>query len=150
EAEAAQDHPGLGFQTVPAQRLEAMLELAVARGKKLGRDRVLLLAEAGQRRLHLTLDLPDVGEARERRAQHGALGIPGHLLGEIAERGLASPYDAARVGLLESGEQPAECRLARAIRADQPDPLTPPELPGQVAEEDAAPVGLRDPFQLNH
>ena len=45
------------------------------------------------------------------------------LLGEQPEGQSALPVDLAAVGLVTSSGEPEECRLARPVRSDQPDPI---------------------------
>ena len=140
EAEAGEDRLGLVLQPVAAERLEAMLEVAVARGQRLGRRR-------GQRRrhvFHVTLERPDVREAGERFRQHRALAAGGGLLRKVADGGGARAAHAPHVGIVETGEDAAERRLAGAVGADEPDPLPLRDAPRQIAEEDLPAERLGD------
>ncbi len=146
EAEPAQDDPRLRLEPVAAERLEAMLEVAVPRGQRLVRRRV----EAGGQVLELPLDLPDFREAGQHLAEDRAARLPGGLLGEVADRRLARPADASGVGRLDSRQDPAERGLADAVRPDQADALAPAELPRDLAEQHAIPVGLGRSLELDH
>src|SRR2546428_1412720 len=146
EAEPAQDRLGLTLEPVATERLEAVLEVAVARGEGVGRRR-------GQHRrdlLHVALQRPDVGEAGERLRQHRALAARGGLLGEVADGGGARAAHAPRVGLVEAGQDATERRLAGAVRADEPDPLPVRDAPREVAEEDLPAERLGDAIDADH
>jgi len=130
----------LGHRTRQLVGTEAMLEVAVARGQRLGRRR-------GQRRrhvFHVTLERPDVREAGERFRQHRALAAGGGLLREVADGGGARAAHAPHVGIVETGEDAAERRLAGAVGADEPDPLPLRDAPRQIAEEDLPAERLGD------
>src|SRR5256886_16380874 len=78
---------------------------------------------------------PDLVEAGERLGEDRAVGAPGDLLGQIADRRLARAADAPGVGLLDAGEEPAERRLSHPVRADEPDPLAVGDPPRQLTKE---------------
>ena len=77
EAEPAQDDPRLGLEPVAPERLEVVLEVAVAQGERL----VGRLVEPRCQRLQLALDLPDLREPGQDLAEDGATDFPGRLLG---------------------------------------------------------------------
>src|SRR5205807_28066 len=150
EPEAAQDRLGRGLEPVAAESLEPVLEVAVAR-----RQRVALVSVRGpaERRgdlLHLALDPPDLVEAGERLGEDRARRARRHLLGQIADRRLARAADAPSVRLLEPREEPAERRLARAVRPDEADALPVGDPPRQRAEERLPRVRLLDVLDLDH
>ena len=136
----------LRLEPVAAERLEAVLEVAVARGERLVRRRV----ETGGHVLQLSLDLPDLREPGEGLAQDRAARLPGRFLREVPDRRLARPAHAPGVGRVEPRQDPAERGLADAVRADQPDALAPGELPRDLAEQHAVAVGLGYPLELDH
>jgi hypothetical protein len=108
EPQPAQDRAGGRLEPVAAQRLEAMLQLAVAlrqrlAGRGLQRTRHLF---------HLALQRPHLVEAAERLDENGAGGGAGHLLREIPHGGRARPAHLPRVGLVQPGQDAAERGLA--------------------------------------
>src|SRR5207247_9315534 len=86
----------------------------------------------------------------ERVRQDGALAARGGLLGEVADGGGARAAHAARVGLVEAGQEASERRLAGAVRADEPDPLPVRDAPREVAEEDLPAKRLGDRLDGDH
>src|SRR5262249_23196126 len=148
----------LGLEPIAAQRLEAMLEVAVAGGEGLG-GHFAGRREGSRDLLHLALERPDLGEAAQGLAQdapglevrrlrprpvtsvRAALGRP-HLLGQVADRGRTVARDLAHVRLLQPGQDPAEGGLAGAVRPYQADPLARRDPPREVTEEALAAVGL--------
>src|SRR5207302_7866583 len=144
--EPAEDDPGLSFQPVAPAGLESVLELAVPRRERLrrvGRQRGAQLPE-------FALDRPHVVEPPERLREHGAGRGATDFLREVADRDAAVAAHLPAVGLLETGQEAAERRLADAIWSDQPDPLVGDETPGEVREEALPAVGLRDSLEVDH
>ena len=146
EAEPAQDDARLRLEAVPAQRLEAVLEVPVPRGERVVRRFV----EPHRQRFQLALELPDLRESRQGLAQDRAAGLAGGLLRQVADGRLAGPADAPGVGRIQAREDPAERGLADAVRPDEPDALAPAELPRDVPEEHPVAVGLGDDLDLDH
>src|SRR6266850_955287 len=146
EAEAAQDRPRGRLQPVAAERLEAVLQLAVALGQGLAGRRFQYAGHV----LHLALEPPHLVEAAERLDQDGAGGGAGHFLREIADRGRARPAHLAGVRLIEPGQDAAERGLAGPVGADETDALTIRDAPGDVAEDQLTAEPLGDVLELDH
>ena len=119
EAEAAQDGARRRLEPIAAERLEAVLEIAVARGERVTRRRL----EGAGDVLHLALERPHLVEAAQRFHQHGAGGAGGDLLRQIPDGGGARAAHLPGVRLVETGQDPAERGLAGAVGADEPDAL---------------------------
>ncbi len=146
EAQAAQDRARLRLEPVAAQRLEAVLQLAVPLGQRLARRRL----QRARHVLHLTLERPHRLETAQRLGQHRAGHLAGGLLRQVADGHAARPAHLSGVGLLHPRQDPAEGRLAGAVGADQADALALGDPPGDVAEEELAAEALRDVFELDH
>src|SRR5262249_43924349 len=87
----------------------------------------------------------DVGERSARLLATGAGAGAFPLLCEVADRERRRrAADATCVRLLEPGEQAEQRRLARAVRADEPDPRTRRHDEADVLEDDLGSVRLRD------
>src|SRR6185437_9868442 len=94
---------------------------------------------------HVKAATEDVGEDRARLLAAGACVSNIPLLREVpdAERGRRAS-DAARVRLLEAGEQAEQGRLAGAVRADEPDPRTRRHDEADIRDDDLGSKRLRD------
>ena len=146
EAEPAQDAARGRLEPIAAERLEAVLEIAVARGERVTGRRL----EGAGDVLHLALERPHLVEPAQRFHQHGAGGAGGDLLGQIADGRRARAAHLPGVRLLETGQDPAERGLAGAVGADEPDALAIRDAPGDVAEDELAAEPLRDVVELDH
>ena len=147
EAEPAQDDLGLGLEPVAAQRLEAVLDLAVGLGQ-LGPG--VGPGHPGREGLQLRLEAPDLVEAREGLREHRAVLAGGDLLGKVADGDPAVAVDPPRVGLLDTGEDAAERGLPRPVRPHQADPLAPPDAPRAVLQQLLTAIALGDRVETEH
>ena len=154
ENSASEDGPALGLEPVAAERFESMLELAVAASERF--DRALaaarrLLAERGRDLLHFALEAPDVFESAEDFREHRAHApVATHLLRQVTGARAARARHPSAIGLLDAREDPAERRLAGAVRAHEADPLASTDPPRDVAEERLPAVPLGDFLELDH
>ena len=147
EPEAAEDGAGRRLQPVAAERLEAVLQLAVALGEGLAGRRLQRPGHV----LHLALERPHLLEPAERLDQHGAGdGAAGHLLRQVADRRRARAAHLPAVGLLQPGQDATERGLAGAVGTDETDALAVGDAPADVAEENLTPVPLGDAVELDH
>ena len=130
EPEAAEGgiHPQV--ERVPPEHVELVLEIGIRRIRDVtgGFER----RQLGRHRL----------EVRRPRANGRAQVGGGHervvemrLLGEEADRQPALARHRAAVGLIRAGRDPHERRLARPIRADQPDPVAERDRAGDPVED---------------
>src|SRR5690606_12969534 len=77
-----------------------------------------------------------LGAVADDRAAHGRPGVEAVVLGEHAHAGAAAPGDPAAVGLEPPGQQVEQARLAVAVAADDPDPVTLLDADGDGVEDD--------------
>ena len=89
-----------------------------------------------------------VGHAAEHRLAHGVGVVQLVALLQVADQQAALLRDAAAVGLLETGEQPEQRRLAVAVAADDADPLTLGDAERDVVQQHPDAVRLRDPLEV--
>src|SRR2546429_4516000 len=71
------------------------------------------------------------------------------LLGEIADGQVLAPEHGARVRILASDQDLEEGRLAGAVRTDKTELIPLRELEVDIREQEAAAMGLRDPFEAH-
>ena len=151
EAETAQHRVHLRLDAVAVPVLEGGLDLAVA----VERAVVLLLRQTGI--AEPCLQLAKLRLQREQRLEGAArlvverparVGQP--VLRQVADRQIVRPGNLAGVGLDLAGQHLEQRRLARAVRAAQPDPLAGLELPGDLVEEDPVAERLVEVGDVEH
>ena len=138
EPHLREDGGGPRGEVVAAEGEEAVERLGRGRGE------LRLLLEAGRELVELRLGLGHAGALREVAAQRlTRRGLV--LLREVAdgERGRRAA-DAARVRLLEPGQDPEERRLADPVRADEADSAPRGERQRHAAQDELGPVVLGD------
>src|SRR5262249_57142608 len=108
EAQPAEDDLGLRLQAVATERLEAVLDLAVALGGCLGGRGI---GHQGGEALQLRLEAPDLVEAGERLGEDGARLARPYFLCEIPDADPAVAMHAATVRLLHPCEDSPAVRL---------------------------------------
>src|SRR5215831_12793641 len=147
EPQPAEDDLGLRLQTVATERLEAVLDLAVALGGCLGGRGI---GHQGGEALQLRLEAPDLVEAGERLGEDGPRLARPYFLWEIPDADSAVAMHAAGVRLLHAGEDAAESRLAGAIGAAETNALTAADAPRYLAEQHLSSVSLGDGVEGYH
>ena len=101
-------------------------------------------------------DLDAAAERRDgadalQRLEHALVaGDLRRVLGEVGEADRRAAVDPPVGGLELAREQLDERRLARAVDADERDPVARAQPPGDVAQHDVRPVGERDVLGLEH
>ena len=154
EAEAAEDDGGVGAEGVAAAGLVALLDGAEFVGDDLhlglgGAGRAEGV-DAGGEHLHLLLGLDEFGAAAEGVVEHREVVHVADLLREESDGGAGGGANTPGIGLHLPCDNAEEGGLTGAVRADESDPHTRPELPVEVAEEGSAAEGAGQPFYLKH
>src|SRR5439155_12523418 len=74
--------------------------------------------------------------------------VPG--LVHVGNQDDAADADHSHIGLLETGDEPEERRLAGAVRADDAHDAAGREVEGEPVDEDAVAIALRELLGLDH
>jgi len=72
------------------------------------------------------------------------------VLRQVPDRQPARPHDGPVVRLIEAGKHAQQGRLAGTVRAGQPHPLAPGDLPGHALEQDAVDERFGQARELDH
>src|SRR5262245_44076621 len=147
ETQPAENDLGLRLQTVATERLEAVLDLAVALGGRLGGRGI---RHEGGEALQLRLEAPDLVEAGERLGEDGARLARAYFLRKIPDADSAVAMHAAGVRLLHAGEDAAESRLPGAVGAAETNALAAADAPRHLVEELLSSVSLGDGIEGDH
>src|SRR5204863_4627897 len=135
EAQPSEDGPRLSLETVAAERLEAVAQVAVAGGEARQQLRRGARGELDLDPLDLLLDVADLSEpgkdvTEDRRALERL-----DLLGQVADSHALGERDLARIGRFLSRENAQERRLARAVGPHEADPHAHADVPGEIVED---------------
>ena len=137
ESEPCEDCRGGLFAAVPAEQGHLLGDVGNAGDEALVFGAVVVGA-CGRfvvEQLQLVLQLVDGGEGREGLVEHRAVAVGYHLLGQVAHR-LPRRHDkGARSGLLQSGEDFEEGRLACAVFPYKAYAVLVAKVKGDVAEK---------------
>jgi len=146
------EHPlrlGLGVVAAPVVPLLAHGHVALHDGRvlrALGREGGELVLEARAARFQLV----QLGEGGERVAAHREAARAEDVLRQVADARAARERDRAPVRLHLARDDAEKRRLAGAVRAGEPDPRAVGHAPGDVVEDDLAPVALGDAGDVEH
>ena len=155
EAQPRQHLVDLALVLVAAQRAVTLQQLVVLVEQPLIGVGVGALGQLALERPQPGLQLHELGLGLEHRLEERlpvraralSVGIEIGLLGQVAQAQRAGPPDLPVVGLLQPGEEPQERALARAVRADQRDPVAPRDPQRDVPQHDLGAVALGQPLR---
>ena len=144
DAQAAEQHPGLGLGLVAVQLAELDLQVAAADAVRLGQ------LGLGVEQLAFAAQVVEPLVPADNRVEHGLLVVDELVLLEHGDALPRADGHLALIRFLLAGEDAEKGRLAGAVGADQAVAVAMGELDVDVLEDDALAVGQGDVGRLEH
>src|ERR1017187_1524372 len=150
EAEPVQDLACLGFQSVAAEVLVGLLDLAEAGDDRVHGGGLWGIFHGAMEGLEFVVQIADPAAAGDGLIEHGTAGHLFDVLAEIADGELFGNRDIAFVRHFLTDHHAEEGGFAGAVGADQADLLAGVQLKGSVNENQLLAVLLVDAGKGNH